>query len=105
MRCKYFQKKVSPLKWELTKRKRQPQELKRTQRNRTTYKIKVKANRTASVNGQPPASQLTTKNTAKHNAMVCHRLGGKNARADQKIQPDVGRWRFFEAGVANPCQL
>ncbi|MFW9872473.1 MAG: hypothetical protein ACFFG0_05165 [Candidatus Thorarchaeota archaeon] len=32
-------------------------------------------------------------------------MGTKGARADQKILLEVRKWRFFEAGVANPCQL
>jgi len=32
-------------------------------------------------------------------------MGAKYARADQKILLEARKWRFFEAGVAYPCQI
>jgi len=65
----------------------------------------VNANRTTSVDDQPPASQPTAKNTVKHNAHVSTGWGAKMQGQTKKYYPTKEVWRFFEAGAANPCQL
>ena len=103
--CKCRQKKVNyPLKGQLTKRERQPQEPYVVPTG-MTQEVKAKTGRTIDVNEQPPATQLTTNNTLKHNANGHTGWGAKMQGQTKKILPEVRGWRFFEAGEANPCQL
>jgi hypothetical protein len=50
-----------------------------------TQKIETKTGNPVNVNEQPPAAQLTTNDTTKHNACVSTGWGAIAARAGQKI--------------------
>jgi len=85
--CKCRQKKVSyPLKGQLTKRDRQPQEL-NVEPADITQKVTFNTSRTIDVNEQPPAAQLTTNNTLKHNADGHTGWGAKMQGQTKKYYP------------------
>ena len=85
--CKCRQKKVNyPLKGQLTKRERQPQEPYVVPTG-MTQEVKAKTGRTIDVNEQPPATQLTTNNTLKHNANGHTGWGAKMQGQTKKYYP------------------
>lgn len=84
-----------PLKGQLTDREREPQELNRDHRHRATNYEEPETCRTASVKDQPPASQLTTEYTVKHNALAATGWGQNMQGQTKKYYPTIGGVEIF----------